>query len=77
MIWPEWIHSRSLLQFAKSHQTCMHWYWTNAGVALLISLTQSSQEDVQEMVVGAVSAFAIADYEYVGINLAFARVLAH
>ena len=77
MICPEWIHSHSLVQFAKSHQTGMHWYWTNAGVALFFSLTQSSQEDVQEMVVGAVSAFTIADYEYVGINLAFARVLAH
>ena len=72
MIWPELILSRSLLQFAKSDQAGIHWYLTNEGVALLLSLTQSTQEDIQEMVVATLSTSAIADYEYVVINVALA-----
>ena len=47
MIWQECILSHSLLQLVESHQTYMHLYWNNEGVALLRSLTQSSHDDVQ------------------------------
>ncbi|KAL1809230.1 hypothetical protein ACET3Z_026220 [Daucus carota] len=64
MTWLEWILSQSLLWFAKSNQEGMHRYWSSQGVALLLCLTQSTQADIQEMAVAALSSFATADYGY-------------
>ncbi|KAK1364588.1 Arm domain-containing protein/F-box-like domain-containing protein [Heracleum sosnowskyi] len=75
MIWLEWILSNSLLRFAARHPTGLNNYWLSQGVRLLLTLTQSSQEDVQEMAVDALSTFAV-NYENGSIDSALAEAVA-
>ncbi|KAK1364585.1 Arm domain-containing protein/F-box-like domain-containing protein [Heracleum sosnowskyi] len=75
MIWLEWILSDSLLLFAVVHPTGLNNYWLSQGVKLLLSLTKSSQEDVQERALEALSTFAV-NYVDGSIDFALAEAVA-
>lgn len=77
MIWLEWILSYSLLWFAVRHPTGLNNYWLSQGVALLLSFTQSSQEEVQERAVDALSTFAVVNYENASVDSALAEAVVH
>lgn len=76
MIWLEWILSDSLFRFAVRHLAGLKNYWLSQGVALLLSLAQSSQDDVQERAVDALSTFAVIKYENVSIDSVLAEAVA-
>ncbi|KAF5199011.1 Arabidillo-like protein, partial [Thalictrum thalictroides] len=63
MIWLEWILSHSLLRIAESNPQGLDEFWLSQGAALLLSLVQSFQEDVQERAATGLATFVVIDDE--------------
>ncbi|RVW72263.1 Protein ARABIDILLO 1 [Vitis vinifera] len=59
--WIEWILSHSLLRISENNPEEFNEFWLRQGAALLLSLMQSSQEDVQERAATAVATFVVID----------------
>ncbi|KAH7862605.1 hypothetical protein Vadar_007110 [Vaccinium darrowii] len=59
MTWVEWILSYSLFCIADARPLSFNNFWLSQGVALLLNLLQSSQEDVQEMAATALATFVV------------------
>lgn len=68
MIWIEWILSHTLLRIAESNQQGLDNFWLKQGAALLLSLMQSSQEDVQERAATGLATFVVIDDENANID---------
>lgn len=68
MMWLEWILSHNLLRIAESNQHGLDSFWLNQGAALLLSLMQSSQEDVQERAATGLATFVVIDDENASID---------
>ncbi|XP_040991345.1 protein ARABIDILLO 1-like isoform X2 [Juglans microcarpa x Juglans regia] len=68
MIWVEWILSHTLLRIAESNQQGLDEFWLKQGAALLLSLMQSSQEDVQERAATGLATFVVIDDENANID---------
>ncbi|KAF8412939.1 hypothetical protein HHK36_000911 [Tetracentron sinense] len=61
MIWLEWILSHSLLRIAESNSQGLDNFWLTQGATLLLSLMESSQEDVQERAATGLATFVVID----------------
>ncbi|KAG5565413.1 hypothetical protein RHGRI_001337 [Rhododendron griersonianum] len=68
MNWLEWILSHSLLRIAESNPQGLDNFWLSQGAALLLSLMQSSQEDVQERAATGLATFVVIDDENASID---------
>lgn len=68
MSWLEWILSHSLLRIAESNPQGLDNFWLIQGAALLLSLMQSSQEDVQERAATGIATFVVIDDENASIH---------
>ncbi|KAF7825119.1 protein ARABIDILLO 1 [Senna tora] len=68
MIWLEWILSHTLLRSAESIQQGLDNFWVEQGGALLLSLMQSPQEDVQERAATGLATFVVIDDENASID---------
>ncbi|PSS24109.1 Protein ARABIDILLO like [Actinidia chinensis var. chinensis] len=68
MTWLEWIISDSLLRITEGSQRLLSNFWISQGAALLVSLLQSSQEDVQERAATGLATFVVKDGENAGID---------
>ncbi|XP_057498993.1 protein ARABIDILLO 1-like isoform X2 [Actinidia eriantha] len=68
MTWLEWIISHSLLRITEGSQQLLNNFWVSQGAALLVSLLQSSQEDVQERAATGLATFVVKDGENAGID---------
>ncbi|KAK6920368.1 Armadillo [Dillenia turbinata] len=68
MGWLEWILSHSLLRIAESNQMGLDDFWLKQGAFLLLSLMQSSQEDVQERAATGLATFVVIDDENASIH---------
>ncbi|XVE74096.1 hypothetical protein DITRI_Ditri11bG0171800 [Diplodiscus trichospermus] len=68
MTWLEWILSHMLLRTAESNPQGLDYFWLKQGAALLLSLMQSSQEDVQERAATGVATFVVIDDENASID---------
>ncbi|GFZ00699.1 similar to ARABIDILLO-1 [Actinidia rufa] len=68
MTWLEWILSHSLLRIAESNPQGLDNFWLSQGAALLLSLMQSSQEDVQERAATGLATFVVIDDENASID---------
>lgn len=68
MNWVEWILSHTLLRIAESNQQGLDDFWLKQGAALLLSLMESSQEDVQERAATGLATFVVVDDENVNID---------
>ncbi|XP_028754105.1 protein ARABIDILLO 1 [Neltuma alba] len=68
MIWLEWILSHTLLRSAESSQQGLENFWVEQGGALLLSLMQSPQEDVQERAATGLATFVVIDDENASID---------
>ncbi|KAK6121612.1 hypothetical protein DH2020_044639 [Rehmannia glutinosa] len=55
--WLEWIISDSLLRVSKSSPRDLDNFWLDQGTTLLLSFTQSAQEEVQERAATALASF--------------------
>ncbi|XP_077235342.1 protein ARABIDILLO 1-like isoform X2 [Tasmannia lanceolata] len=63
MHWLEWVLSHTLLRIAESNPPGMDSFWLRQGAALLLSLMQSLQEDVQERAATGLATFVVIDDE--------------
>ncbi|XP_058104336.1 protein ARABIDILLO 1-like isoform X2 [Magnolia sinica] len=61
MNWLQWALSHSLLRVAETNPQGMDNFWLAQGAALLLSLMQSSQEDVQERAATGLATFVVID----------------
>ncbi|KAL5745885.1 hypothetical protein ACOSP7_027031 [Xanthoceras sorbifolium] len=61
--WIEWVLSHTLLHIAENNPKEFDNFWLRQGAALLLSLMQSAQEEVQERAATAVATFVIIDDE--------------
>ncbi|KAL6964952.1 Protein ARABIDILLO 1 [Sarracenia purpurea var. burkii] len=68
MSWLEWILSHSLLRIAESNPQGLDNFWLSQGAALLLSLMQSLQEDVQERAATGLATFVVIDDENASID---------
>ncbi|KHG29525.1 Protein ARABIDILLO 1 -like protein [Gossypium arboreum] len=68
MTWLEWILSHTLLRTAESNPQGLDDFWLKQGAALLLSLMQSSQEDVQERAATGLATFVVIDDENASID---------
>ncbi|CAO2834784.1 unnamed protein product [Amaranthus hypochondriacus] len=68
MIWLEWVLSYSLLRIAESNPSGLDNFWVSQGATLLLSLMQSSQEDVQERAATGLATFVVIDDENTSID---------
>ncbi|XP_059633863.1 protein ARABIDILLO 1-like [Cornus florida] len=68
MTWLEWILSHSLLRIAECNPQGLDNFWVSQGAALLLSLMQSSQEDVQERAATGLATFVVIDDENASID---------
>ncbi|KAL4308713.1 hypothetical protein GQ457_01G050380 [Hibiscus cannabinus] len=68
MTWLEWILSHTLLRIAESNPQGLDEFWLKQGAALLLSLMQSSQEDVQERAATGLATFVVIDDENASID---------
>ncbi|KAE8696833.1 Protein ARABIDILLO 1 [Hibiscus syriacus] len=68
MTWLEWILSHSLLRIAESNPQGLDDFWLKQGATLLLSLMQSSQEDVQERAATGLATFVVIDDENASID---------
>ncbi|KAL2892542.1 Protein ARABIDILLO 1, partial [Bienertia sinuspersici] len=68
MIWLEWVLSYSLLRIAESNPQGLDNFWVSQGATLLLSLMQSSQEDVQERAATGLATFVVIDDENTSID---------
>ncbi|XP_019461073.1 PREDICTED: protein ARABIDILLO 1-like [Lupinus angustifolius] len=66
--WLEWMLSHTLLRSAESPQQGLNNFWVEQGAALLLSLMQSSQEDVQERAATGLATFVVIDDENARID---------
>ncbi|KAK7340475.1 hypothetical protein VNO77_21179 [Canavalia gladiata] len=66
--WLEWMLSHTLLRSAESPQQGLDNFWVKQGGALLLSLMQSSQEDVQERAATGLATFVVIDDENASID---------
>ncbi|KAF5731614.1 protein ARABIDILLO 1-like [Tripterygium wilfordii] len=66
--WLEWILSHTLLRIAESNPQGMDEFWLKQGAALLLSLMQSSQEDVQERAATGLATFVVIDDDNASID---------
>lgn len=63
MNWLEWSLSHTLLRIAEGNPQGLDSFWLSQGAALLLSLMQSSQEDVQERAATGLATFVVIDDE--------------
>ncbi|MBA0736380.1 hypothetical protein Gogos_009941 [Gossypium gossypioides] len=68
MTWLEWILSHTLLRTAESNPQGLDDFWLKQGAALLLSLMQSSQGDVQERAATGLATFVVIDDENASID---------
>ncbi|KAK8339477.1 hypothetical protein E1A91_A08G037600v1 [Gossypium mustelinum] len=68
MTWLEWILSHTLLRTAESNPQGLDNFWLKQGAALLLSLMQSSQVDVQERAATGLATFVVIDDENASID---------
>ncbi|XP_021614881.1 protein ARABIDILLO 1 isoform X2 [Manihot esculenta] len=68
MTWLEWILSHTLLRTAESNPQGLDDFWLKQGAAILLSLMQSSQEDVQERAATGLATFVVIDDENASID---------
>ncbi|GMJ01423.1 F-box Armadillo protein 1, ARABIDILLO-1, F-BOX Protein 5 [Hibiscus trionum] len=68
MTWLEWILSHTLLRIAESSPQGLDDFWIKQGATLLLSLMQSSQEDVQERAATGLATFVVIDDENASID---------
>ncbi|KAK8559542.1 hypothetical protein V6N13_016285 [Hibiscus sabdariffa] len=68
MTWLEWILSHTLLRIAESNPQGLDEFWLKQGATLLLSLMQSSQEDVQERAATGLATFVVIDDENASID---------
>ncbi|CAN8267905.1 unnamed protein product [Cochlearia groenlandica] len=81
MCWIEWIMSHTLLRIAESNNNNntqgggLNGFWLNQGAKLLLTLTQSSQEDVAERATTGLATFIVVDDENASINFGRAEAV--
>lgn len=75
MSWLEWILSQSLLRLAEANPNGIDEFWLNQGVALLLSLARSCQEDVQERAATGIATFVVIDDENANVDPARAEAV--
>lgn len=68
MTWLEWILSHMLLRIAESNPQGLDDFWLKQGAAILLSLMQSSQEEVQERAATGLATFVVIDDENASID---------
>nr|GMD65124.1 protein ARABIDILLO 1-like [Ipomoea batatas] len=68
MNWLEWVLSHSLLRIAESNPQGLDNFWLNHGAYLLLSLMQSTQEEVQERAATGLATFVVIDDENASID---------
>lgn len=68
MTWLEWILSNTLLHIAENNPPGLDEFWIKQGAALLLSLMQSSQEDVQERAATGLATFVVINDENASID---------
>lgn len=68
MTWLEWALSHTLLRIAESNPQGLDAFWLKQGAALLLTLMQSFQEDVQEKAATALATFVVIDDENASID---------
>ncbi|XP_027113367.2 protein ARABIDILLO 1-like [Coffea eugenioides] len=68
MNWLEWILSHSLLRIAESNPQGLDNFWLSQGAYLLLSLMQSTQEEVQERAATGLATFVVIDDENASID---------
>lgn len=68
MSWLEWILSHTLLRAAESNPQGLDDFWLKQGAALLLSLMQSMQEDVQERAATGLANFVVINDENASID---------
>ncbi|GAB2270968.1 Protein ARABIDILLO 1 [Dionaea muscipula] len=68
MTWLEWILSHSLLRIAECNPQGLDRFWLSQGSALLLSLMQSGQEEVQERAATGLATFVVIDDENASID---------
>ncbi|KAK8944276.1 Protein ARABIDILLO 1 [Platanthera zijinensis] len=73
MCWVEWVLSQSLLRIAEANSVGMNDFWLTQGAALLLSLMNSSQEDVQERAAAGLATFVVIDDENATVDPARAE----
>ncbi|EYU42361.1 hypothetical protein MIMGU_mgv1a001095mg [Erythranthe guttata] len=66
--WLEWIVSNSLLRISESNPPGLDNFWLKQGAPLLLSLVQSSNEEVQERAATAIATFVVTDDESASID---------
>ncbi|KAJ7007364.1 protein ARABIDILLO 1 [Populus alba x Populus x berolinensis] len=68
MNWLEWILSHTLLRTAESNPQGLDVFWLKLGAPILLSLMQSSQEEVQERAATGLATFVVIDDENASID---------
>ncbi|RAL46205.1 hypothetical protein DM860_016638 [Cuscuta australis] len=68
MNWVEWILSHSLLRVAEINPQGLDAFWLNQGANLFLSLTQSTQEEVQERAATGLATFVVIDDENANVD---------
>ncbi|KAI5598346.1 hypothetical protein BDE02_02G125800 [Populus trichocarpa] len=68
MSWLEWILSHTLLRTAESNPQGLDVFWLKLGAPILLSLMQSSQEEVQERAATGLATFVVIDDENASID---------
>ncbi|KAH9788611.1 protein ARABIDILLO 1 [Citrus sinensis] len=68
MTWLEWILSHILLRTAESNPQGLDDFWLKQGAGLLLSLMQSTQEDVQERAATGLATFVVINDENASID---------
>lgn len=68
MNWIEWIISHSLLRIAEVNPQGLDTFWLNQGAYLFLSLTQSTQEEVQERAATGLATFVVIDDENANVD---------
>ncbi|XVE56438.1 hypothetical protein DITRI_Ditri04bG0009200 [Diplodiscus trichospermus] len=75
VVWIEWIFSYSLLRIAENNMKDLDDFWLTQGAAVLLSLLQSSQEEVQERAATTVATFVVIDDENATVDWQRAEVI--
>ncbi|KAI4372686.1 hypothetical protein MLD38_010886 [Melastoma candidum] len=63
LTWLEWVLSHILLRIAEDNPPSLGNFWLKQGAPLLLSLMQSSQEEVQERAATGLATFVVSDDE--------------
>ncbi|PKA48761.1 Protein ARABIDILLO 1 [Apostasia shenzhenica] len=75
MSWLEWILSQSMFRIAEMNPQGMDDFWLRQGAALLLSLVNSVQEDVQERAAAGLATFVVIDDENATVDPARAEAV--